>query len=80
MDSVTSTRVVHYFDVALRRILCGVHGSDHRSTKHSRSVTCGACIGLLGTRPAEDNARAAPHATVGGAASMGASRATMPVQ
>ena len=62
MNSVTSMALVHYFDTHLRRILCGLRGSEHRSTKHSRGVTCEACIGLLGTRPSESDARSATHA------------------
>lgn len=51
MDSLTPASTVHYYDTRLHRILCGVQGFDHRSTKHSRSVTCHACVALLGERP-----------------------------
>ena len=43
--------LVHYYDTRAHTILCGLWGSDHRSTKHSRSVTCSACVGLLRERP-----------------------------
>ncbi len=52
MDALTTASPVHYFDTTLHRILCGVRGFDHRSTKHVRSVTCDACVGLLRERPA----------------------------
>jgi hypothetical protein len=51
MEALTNTPLVHFFDTRLRRILCGLRGFEHRSTKHSRAVTCQACVGLLGTRP-----------------------------
>jgi hypothetical protein len=54
MDALTPARLVHYFDTRLHRILCGLHGSDHRSTKHARDVTCDACIGQLRDRPAAE--------------------------
>jgi hypothetical protein len=38
---------VHFYDTLAHRILCGVRGVDHHSTKHSRSVTCQACVTLL---------------------------------
>jgi hypothetical protein len=41
------TSLIHYFDVVAHRILCGVRGVDHRSTKHSHSVNCQACVSLL---------------------------------
>lgn len=50
MDSVTPTTPVHFYDTATHAIACGVRGSGHRSTKHPRQVTCGACIALLGAR------------------------------
>jgi hypothetical protein len=37
-----------------RGILCGVRGAEHRSTKHSRGVTCRACVGLLDAQRALD--------------------------
>jgi len=52
MDALAPAATVHYFDTTLRRILCGVQGLEHRSTKHSRDVTCDACVGLLRDRPA----------------------------
>ncbi len=51
MDALTPASPVHYFDTSLHRIACGVRGSDHRSTKHSRDVTCDACLGLLRDGP-----------------------------
>jgi hypothetical protein len=51
MDALTPASLVHYYDTHLHEILCGVRGFDHRSTKHSRQVTCHACVGLLGKRP-----------------------------
>jgi hypothetical protein len=57
MDALTSAQVVHYFDTHLHRILCGLRGVEHRSTKHARSVTCQACVGLLVTRLAASDAR-----------------------
>lgn len=52
MDSLIPASTIHYFDPGLRRILCGLPGFQHRSTKHSRFVTCDACVGLLRERPA----------------------------
>ncbi len=52
MDALTPTSVVHFYDTQLHRILCGVRGFEQRSTKHARSVTCRACVGLLGKQPA----------------------------
>jgi len=51
MDALTPASLVHYYDTRLHQILCGLRGFEHRSTKHSRSVTCHACVGLLGKRP-----------------------------
>jgi hypothetical protein len=48
--NLESTPLVHYFDTRLHRILCGLRGFEHRSSKHSRNVTCQACLGLLGKR------------------------------
>ena len=42
-----NTSLVHFYDISAHRILCGVRGVDHHSTKHSRSVTCQACATLL---------------------------------
>lgn len=66
MNALTPASLVHYYDTRAHGILCGVRGPDHRSTKHSRSVTCHACIGLLGKRPTM--AAVAPDANAGGAA------------
>ncbi len=62
MSELTAASVVHYFDTNTHRILCGVRGAEHRSTKHSRSVTCHVCVGLLAERPARD-AVAPTHAS-----------------
>jgi hypothetical protein len=51
MTALTSASVVHYYDTRTHGILCGLRGADHRSTKHSRNVTCHACVGLLAERP-----------------------------
>jgi hypothetical protein len=51
MEALTPISLVHYYDTRLRRILCGLRGFEHRSSKHSREVTCQACIGLLGKQP-----------------------------
>lgn len=53
MDALMPAAPVHYFDTSLHRIACGVRGSDHRSTKHSRDVTCDACLGLLRDQPSK---------------------------
>jgi hypothetical protein len=53
MESLKSVRVVHYFDTRTRQILCGLRGFEHPSTKHSRGVTCQACVKLLPARSAE---------------------------
>ncbi len=68
MDALTPASRVHYFDTTLRRIACGVFGSEHRSTKHSRDVTCDACLGLLREQPSS-LASSASGAATGGAAS-----------
>jgi hypothetical protein len=52
MDALTPTAVVHFYDTHRHAILCGVRGFEHRSSKHARSVTCEACVGLLGKHPA----------------------------
>ncbi len=52
MDAVTPASTVHYYDTRLHRIACGLPGFEHRSTKHSRDVTCVTCIGVLRERPA----------------------------
>ncbi len=51
MDALTPAAPVHYFDTTLHRVACGVRGSEHRSTKHARDVTCDACLGLLRDQP-----------------------------
>jgi hypothetical protein len=51
MNARIATPSVHYYDTRRHLILCGLGGFEHRSTKHSRSVTCSACLGLLGERP-----------------------------
>ena len=50
MNGTTGKRVVHSYDVATRRILCGVAGAD-RSTKHASGVTCAICRELLPGAP-----------------------------
>jgi hypothetical protein len=62
MEGLTPAKRVHYFDTSLHRILCGLQGYEHRSTKHSRDVTCDACVGLLRERPVPPGANAAPPA------------------
>jgi hypothetical protein len=52
MDALTPASKVHFYDTRLHQILCGLRGFEHRSTKHSRDVTCDACVGLLRERPA----------------------------
>lgn len=51
MDALTPTSLVHFYDVRLHRIPCGVRGFEQRSTKHPRAVTCHACVALIGKRP-----------------------------
>lgn len=50
MDATSNAAEIHYYDTEERRILCGLRGFDHRSTKHARGVTCQACVGLLARR------------------------------
>jgi hypothetical protein len=50
MDDLTATNPIHFYDTTTHRIACGVSGSDHRSTKHPRQVTCQACVALIGER------------------------------
>jgi hypothetical protein len=66
MDALRTVSPVHYFDTTQHRIACGVRGSDHRSTKHSRDVTCDVCVGMLREQLASH--AAAPSAGQGGAA------------
>jgi hypothetical protein len=47
MSELHTDAAVHYFDTVLHRIACGVRGSDRRSTKHARAVTCPSCVALL---------------------------------
>ena len=51
MNALTPASLVHFYDTRSRAIVCGVRGYDHRSTKHSRQVTCQACVGILRERP-----------------------------
>jgi hypothetical protein len=60
MDAVRPAATVHYYDTSLHRILCGVRGFDQRSTKHSRDVTCDACVGLLRERPIAAKSASSP--------------------
>ena len=46
MDERTGKRVVHSYDTATRRVLCGVP-EQSSSTKHPAGVTCGTCRALL---------------------------------
>ncbi len=52
MNALTPNIPIHFYDTTQHQILCGLRGFDHRSTKHSRNVTCHACVGLLRERPA----------------------------
>ncbi len=54
MDALTPTTRIHYYDTRQHVIACGLRGTEHRSTKHSRYVTCDACIALLGKHPEEE--------------------------
>lgn len=65
MGEPSLSAVIHYFDPQLRRILCGVRGADHRSTKHLRSVSCPACVALTGPRTVNVRAAADPAAAHG---------------
>lgn len=51
MIALTTVPTIHHYDPQHHLILCGLRGFDHRSTKHVRSVTCPACLGLLGKGP-----------------------------
>jgi hypothetical protein len=42
--------LVHFYDTQRRQILCEARGFEHRSTKHSRGVTCADCVRLLAAR------------------------------
>ena len=61
MEALTPASLVHFYDTRSRRIVCGVSGFDHRSTKHPRQVTCRACVAILGERPVA--ATSGPEAT-----------------
>jgi hypothetical protein len=50
MEAMNVSSPIHFYDTAAHRIACGVRGVDHRSTKHPRTVTCPACVSLLGER------------------------------
>lgn len=50
MDALTPTVRIHFYDTTQHRIVCGLRGFDHRSTKHARDVTCDACLALLASR------------------------------
>ncbi len=63
MDQLAPVSVIHFYDVRSRQTLCGLRGFEHRSTKHARSVTCPACVGLLHQRLAPDTP---PDADAGG--------------
>ncbi len=54
MEEPVAATLIHFYDVRLRETLCGLRGFEHRSTKHARSVTCPACIGLLHERLTPD--------------------------
>jgi hypothetical protein len=53
MDALKPVSLVHFYDTHRHEILCGLRGYEHRSTKHSRNVTCQQCVGLLARRPAD---------------------------
>lgn len=56
MDALTSSTPMHFYDTVKHQIACGVRGAEHRSTKHSRFVTCPACVALAGKRLVESDA------------------------
>ncbi len=60
---LTPTSLIHYYDTRTHRIACGASGSDRRSTKHPRQVTCQACVALIGERAS----LATPEETAAGA-------------
>lgn len=53
MDAPMPATLIHYYDTDSRSIACGVHGLEHRSTKHARQVTCATCTSALRGRPAQ---------------------------
>ncbi|HEX9050944.1 MAG TPA: hypothetical protein VF841_10465 [Anaeromyxobacter sp.] len=52
-----TTSPVHYFDPVHHVVPCGA-GLAQRSTKHSRNVTCPACVTFLRARTAPAQASA----------------------
>ncbi len=62
MGAQAAVRLVHYFDTQSHRIICGLPGFEHRSTKHARGVTCPGCVGLLAERAAEETSTGAAPA------------------
>lgn len=46
------TSPVHCWDTQAHKIMCGAAGQIG-STKHTRDVTCGECLELLGRPPRE---------------------------
>lgn len=64
VTELAAASVVHFYDTRTHAILCGLHGANHRSTKHPRGVTCHACVGLLGHRSAPQD-EAAPTPSTG---------------
>jgi len=67
MDAQTPASLIHFYDTHSHEIACGVRGFDHRSTKHSRQVTCQACVGLLGNRPSLAEAAGSEPSAAGAA-------------
>jgi hypothetical protein len=58
VPELIAAAVIHFYDTRTHGILCGVRGAEYRSTKHSRGVTCRACVGLLDARRALDGGTA----------------------
>jgi hypothetical protein len=56
-------RIVHWFDTTQRRIACGVPGWTN-STKHTRGVTCSACLALAAREVAGTSASPPGRGTV----------------
>lgn len=61
-DALMPDAVVHFYDTRSHAIACGRRGFDQRSTKHSRNVTCRACVAVLGERPSLAEAAEAAEA------------------
>jgi hypothetical protein len=59
MDELTVVSLIHFYDVGLREMLCGLRGFEHRSSKYARNVTCPACVGLLIARRSSQAASSA---------------------